>query len=324
MSEEQHSVKTQRDQGMEELLANLAGADISNALTMPNSVAIEFHPYSRLFPLMEGCELAGLVADIQENGLRVPIVLLDNRILDGRNRYRACMEAGIRPVFEQYTGDDPLGNVLSANLHRRHLTESQIGMVASALATMRQGARTDIAQVCAMSQEQAAKRLAVSRRTVQYACTVREQGIPELVRRAERGEINVSLAARIAKMPQEQQRRVTALDLPALRGAVKQAVPADRKIAAPPFTPNTDDIASVLTRTDPLSLMKADPSDARLLGMNAAARRAAAGRGDGLLWPVSLFGERAVSSPRPTFQTARRAASVKRGAEQPGATRSAL
>ena len=73
MSEEQHSVKTQRDQGMEELLANLAGADISNALTMPNSVAIEFHPYSRLFPLMEGCELAGLVADIQENGLRVPI-----------------------------------------------------------------------------------------------------------------------------------------------------------------------------------------------------------------------------------------------------------
>ena len=82
--------------------------------------------------------------------------------------------------------------------------------------------------------------------------------------------------------------------------------------------------ASVLTRTDPLSLMKADPSDARLLGMNAAARRAAAGRGDGLLWPVSLFGERAVSSPRPTFQTARRAASVKRGAEQPGATRSAL
>ncbi len=242
MSEEQHSVKTQRDQGMEELLANLAGADISNALTMPNSVAIEFHPYSRLFPLMEGCELAGLVADIQENGLRVPIVLLGNRILDGRNRYRACMEAGIRPVFEQYTGDDPLGNVLSANLHRRHLTESQRGMVASALATMRQGARTDIAQVCAMSQEQAAKRLAVSRRTVQYACTVREQGIPELVRRAERGEINVSLAARIAKMPQEQQRRVTALDPAALRGAVKQAVPADRKIAAPPFTPNTDDI----------------------------------------------------------------------------------
>jgi hypothetical protein len=70
--------------------------------------------------------------------------------------------------------------------------------------------------------------------------------------------------------------------------------------------------------------MKADPSDARLLGMRRGCATSGSGRGDGLLWPVSLFGERAVSSPRPTFQTATRAASVKRGAEQPGATRSAL
>ena len=51
--------------------------------------------------------------------------------------------------------------------------------------------------------------------------------------------------------------------------------------------------------------------------MNAAERRAAAGRGDWLLWPVSLFGERAVSSPRPTFQIATRAASVKRERSNP-------
>ncbi len=43
-----------------------------------------------------------------------------------------------------------------------------------------------------------------------------------------------------------------------------------------------------------------------------------------LLSAVSLFGERAVSLPRPTFQTAPRAALVKGGAEQPAATRSAL
>jgi hypothetical protein len=84
MSEERYSVETQRAKGMEGLLANLAGVDISNALTMPNSVAIEFHPYSRLFPLMEGYELACLVADIQKNGLRMPIVVLDNRSGDVR------------------------------------------------------------------------------------------------------------------------------------------------------------------------------------------------------------------------------------------------
>jgi hypothetical protein len=37
-----------------------------------------------------------------------------------------------------------------------------------------------------------------------------------------------------------------------------------------------------------------------------------------------LFGKSAVSSPRPTDPTASRAASVKREAEQPAATRSAL
>src|SRR5277367_4943642 len=52
--------------------------------------------------------------------------------------------------------------------------------------------------------------------------------------------------------------------------------------------------------------------------------RARSGHGSRLLSSVSLFGKRTVSSPRPRFQTATRAASVKGGAEQPAATRSAL
>ena len=58
--------------------------------------------------------------------------------------------------------------------------------------------------------------------------------------------------------------------------------------------------------------------------MSAVARGAGTARCERLPWPVSLFGKRAVSSPRPTFETATRAASVKGGAEQPAATRSAL
>jgi ParB-like chromosome segregation protein Spo0J len=82
-----------------------------------------FHPEAELFPLIEGPEFSELIADIKKNGLAEPIVLLGRQIIDGRNRYRACIEAGIKPDF--IAGDKKIRNpteyVLSRNLHRRHL-----------------------------------------------------------------------------------------------------------------------------------------------------------------------------------------------------------
>ena len=77
--------------------------------------------------------------------------------------------------------------------------------------------------------------------------------------------------------------------------------------------------------TDPLSLVKADPADARFMSewlRRGDERQQAAVLG--CFGQFLLFGERAVSSPRPRFQTATRAAPVRGGAEQPAATRSAL
>ncbi len=65
----------------------------------------EFHPVSSLFPLTQGKEFDDLVADIREHGLREPIWLhKGGRILDGRNRSRACHEAGVEPRFNNYVG----------------------------------------------------------------------------------------------------------------------------------------------------------------------------------------------------------------------------
>jgi hypothetical protein len=86
---------------------------------------------------MDGREFDDLVADITANGLRDPIWLCE--ILNWRNRWRACEAAGVALASWQmhpYIGDDALGLVLSLNLHRRHLDESQRAMVAAKIVTL--------------------------------------------------------------------------------------------------------------------------------------------------------------------------------------------
>ncbi len=103
-----------------------------------------FHELANLFPLMDGDAYLSFVEDIRQHGVREPIVMLDGQILDGRNRYLAAREAVVDCSFTQYEGDDPLAYVISLNLARRHLSESQRALVAAKLATMRQGERTDL------------------------------------------------------------------------------------------------------------------------------------------------------------------------------------
>jgi len=83
---------------------------------------MKVHPLADLFPQIEGRELEELVDDIRNNGLRVPIVLdREGRLLDGRNRLRACRAAGVEPRFETWDGRGAVAElIVSLNLKRRH------------------------------------------------------------------------------------------------------------------------------------------------------------------------------------------------------------
>jgi hypothetical protein len=94
------------------------------------------HPAAEMFPRMPGDEFVALKQDIRANGLIEPIWLLDDQILDGRHRYYACQEVGVTPSFREYQGDDAAAFVVSLNLKRRHLSESQRAAVAVRLANM--------------------------------------------------------------------------------------------------------------------------------------------------------------------------------------------
>jgi site-specific DNA-methyltransferase (adenine-specific) len=78
------------------------------------------HPAADAFPMMDAARLDELKADIAANGQREPITLCDGMILDGRNRYRACLELGIQPLIREYSGD-PWALAWSMNGARRDL-----------------------------------------------------------------------------------------------------------------------------------------------------------------------------------------------------------
>jgi hypothetical protein len=160
---------------------------------------MRFHPLADMFPLLEGEEFADLVEDIRVNGLLEPVTLYtDGSILDGRNRYRACIEARVEPRFRTYGGADPLSFVVSANIKRRHLNPSQLGLIAARLATMPQGARTDLnlAPNGAMSNAEAAKLLHVGEGTVDRAKRVLRECPPDVIAQIERGECALRKAVR--------------------------------------------------------------------------------------------------------------------------------
>ena len=54
----------------------------------------EFNAVADMFPLLSGAGFEDLIADIRKNGLREPILVdSEGRIVDGRNRYLACLAA---------------------------------------------------------------------------------------------------------------------------------------------------------------------------------------------------------------------------------------
>lgn len=151
---------------------------------------ISFHPIANIFSLMQSNELQQLASDIQENGLKNKIVIYADKILDGRNRYKACQLSGVKPEFEQYDGDNALQYVLSMNLHRRHLNQSQRAVVASRLANMTHGGDRKSDQAANLpleiTQSQSAKMLNVSERLIRTVKAI-EKAAPDCITEIESG-----------------------------------------------------------------------------------------------------------------------------------------
>ena len=170
----------------------------------------EIHPAADLFPMMSPDEFEGLTADIREHGQRDLAVLWEGKILDGRNRYRACTELGINVACcDLDRCADPIAYVLSKNLHRRQLDKSQRAIIAAKAREMyaqqakgrkKRKPKSVVAKVPPQKREKArdaaGKALGVSGRYVDMASAVLKSGDVELIAAVDSGAIKLPEATR--------------------------------------------------------------------------------------------------------------------------------
>lgn len=142
------------------------------------------HPAAELFPMMSPATFAGHLEDIRLNGLMEPIVIdREGRLIDGRNRERACEQLGIAATTKVYAGSDVLQFVVSHNLHRRHLSDSQRAVIAAKVATRTPGMhQTKLRNITELppSQAQAAQLLGVTESSITKAKALLSRATDEL------------------------------------------------------------------------------------------------------------------------------------------------
>jgi hypothetical protein len=155
---------------------------------------MKYHPYSEIWPLMEGADFDKLTADIKANGQRHSITTYKGMVLDGRNRERACEAAGIAPWYldaGDITEQQALELVVSLNDHRRHMSAEQRAFAAERLANIHTASnqyliKKEVIPVgmttfspANVSMDYAAKALGTSIQAIARARVIRRKGTAE-------------------------------------------------------------------------------------------------------------------------------------------------
>lgn len=173
----------------------------------------EPHPAAELFPMMLGDQYEAFKEDIRKNGFQQDVTIYKGQILDGRNRYKAAIELDMLdelPICEidDDTDFNPYQWVISRNLHRRHLNESQRSIVGAKYARLKHGdnqhTMNEDGPIGLSTIQEAANAVQVGTTTIKRAKTVLANGSQELIEAVEQGKVAVSKAAVVAKeVPKE-------------------------------------------------------------------------------------------------------------------------
>jgi ParB-like chromosome segregation protein Spo0J len=190
---------------------------------------LTLHPVTGLFLPLAPSTLAELREDIQKHGIRIPIVVWEGQVIDGRHRLEIARELEIDcpQIAFHGTEEEAIHHSVALNKLRRHLTTAQRAMIgarmvalfeAAAAKRQRLGTTTSspgtlppnggkVAQAGNGRATGTAAALAgTSERSVQRAKQVLDHAEPEVIKLVQSGAMPLDSAAQAAKLPGARQR----------------------------------------------------------------------------------------------------------------------
>lgn len=166
-------------------------------------IDLPVHPAAELFPMLDEDALTMLENDIKLNGQHQPILTWRGAIVDGRNRYAACILGGVKPKLKEVAFVDDgecVRFIVSTNIHRRHLTDEQRDVIGAKLVTMQGqgGDRSNPQNAGCLGVAQAAALVSSTPARIERARTI-VRADPELANKVVSGEISKGKALREIK-----------------------------------------------------------------------------------------------------------------------------
>lgn len=188
---------------------------------------IERHQLSSVFPDMSREEYSELLDSVREIGIQNPIVLFEDKIIDGWHRYKASVELDIDcPAVDLSEETDPRPFVLAQNVNRRNLVASQRALLVVMVNSWRRSGVTNKARpegAPEKSKKELSEMSKTSERTIDRAKKVITDAVKEVIEAVQSGEIGIVKASEIAKLDKDKQ--VEALKKPVKKTVPKEVVP---------------------------------------------------------------------------------------------------
>ena len=223
----------------------------------------EQHELSKAFPPMTEEEFQELKDSIEVIGIQHPIVIFEDKVIDGWHRYTAANEVDMPcPEVELDESVDPRVFVLANNKTRRHLNKSQLAIAYTKVYRWHSSGKTlgYAPSAHLKTAKELAKLTGTSVRTITQAKAVLTQGSKAVVDAVEQGKISLKRGAEISKLDKDKQEK-TITEPPEPKPSILDGnIPSDDELEANDLAMQADleTLNKLLEADEPLKVAHAE------------------------------------------------------------------